>query len=144
MTLPEQSDRAVAQTREFLVRLASPFVENGIKKIRREVRAEALALLRHYPYVWLSQYGDCPEQDNAAKLDILKADVRRLRAAIAAGESKAIAKCDCPAPDNAAEQDILTDAERAAIAWCVGMAETTATDCDEELAALRGLLDWTK
>jgi hypothetical protein len=34
----------------------------------------------------------------------------------------------------------LTDAERAAIAWCVGMAETTATECDEELAALRGLL----
>jgi hypothetical protein len=40
----------VAQAREFLVRLASPFVESGIKKIRREVRAEALALLRHYPY----------------------------------------------------------------------------------------------
>jgi len=38
----------------------------------------------------------------------------------------------------------LTDAERAAIAWCVGMAETTATECDEELAALRGLLERTK
>ena len=38
----------------------------------------------------------------------------------------------------------LTDAEREAIAWCVGMAETTATECDEELAALRGLLDRTK
>ena len=57
MTLPEQSDRAVAQTREFLVRLASPFVEDGIKGIRREVRAEALALLRHYPYVWIEQQG---------------------------------------------------------------------------------------
>jgi len=34
----------------------------------------------------------------------------------------------------------LSDAERAAISWCVGMAETTATECDEELAALRGLL----
>jgi hypothetical protein len=34
----------------------------------------------------------------------------------------------------------LTDAERAAIAWCVEMAATTATECDEELAALRGLL----
>jgi len=34
----------------------------------------------------------------------------------------------------------LSDAERAAIAWCVGMAETTATECDEELSALRGLL----
>ena len=52
MTLPEQSDRAVAQTREFLVRLASPYVEGGIKGIRREIRAEALRLLRHYPYAW--------------------------------------------------------------------------------------------
>ena len=34
----------------------------------------------------------------------------------------------------------LSDAERAAIAWCAEMAETTATECDEELAALRGLL----
>ena len=51
MTLPEQSDRAVAQTREFLVRLTSPYVEGGIKGIRREVRAEASQLLRHYPYV---------------------------------------------------------------------------------------------
>ena len=51
MTLPEQSDRAVAQTREFLVRLASPYVDGGIKGIRREVRAEALRLLRHYPYM---------------------------------------------------------------------------------------------
>ena len=38
----------------------------------------------------------------------------------------------------------LTDEEREAIAWCVGMAETTATECDEELAALRGLLERTK
>ena len=52
MTLPEQSDRAVAQTRHFLVRLASPYGEGAIKGIRREVRAEALRLLRHYPYAW--------------------------------------------------------------------------------------------
>jgi len=38
----------------------------------------------------------------------------------------------------------LTDAERAAIAWCVEMAATTATECDEELAALRGLIERTK
>ena len=76
MTLPEQSDRAVAATREFLVRLASPFVEGGIKGIRREVRAEALALLRHYPYVWLSQYGDCPAPEIAATQDILTAEER--------------------------------------------------------------------
>jgi hypothetical protein len=43
--------------------------------------------------------------------------------------------------DRQMRQPTLTDAERAAIAWCVGMAETTATECDEELAALRGLLD---
>ena len=53
MTLPEQSERAVAATREFLVRLCSPYVEGGIKGIRREVRAEALALLRHYPYSYV-------------------------------------------------------------------------------------------
>lgn len=66
MTLPEQSDRAVKQTREFLVRLSSPYVEDGIKGIRREIRAESLALLRHYPYVW---NGDCPDRDNAANRD---------------------------------------------------------------------------
>lgn len=69
MTLPEQSDRAVAATREFLVRLASPYVEDGIKGIRREVRAEALRLLRHYPHVWLSANGECPEPDNGANRD---------------------------------------------------------------------------
>jgi hypothetical protein len=51
MTLPEQSDRAIAQTREFLVRLASPYGDGAIKGICRKVRAEASRLLRHYPYV---------------------------------------------------------------------------------------------
>jgi hypothetical protein len=41
-------------------------------------------------------------------------------------------------------QPTLADAEREAIEWCVGMAETTATECDDELAALRGLLERTK
>jgi hypothetical protein len=68
MTLPEQSDRAVAATREFLVRLTSPYVEGGIKGIRREVRAEASRLLRHYPLSW---DGDCPAPDNAATQDTL-------------------------------------------------------------------------
>jgi len=49
MTLPEESDRAVALTRKFLLRLVSPY-DGGIKGVKREVRAEALALLRHYPY----------------------------------------------------------------------------------------------
>lgn len=73
MTLPEESNLAVAATREFLVRLASPFVENGIKGVRREVRAEALRLLRHYPFSW---NGDCPNRDNAAKRDILTDEER--------------------------------------------------------------------
>lgn len=62
MTMPEQADRSVHQTREFLVRLASPYGAAGIKGIRREIRAEALRLLRHYPYSW---NGDYPEPDNA-------------------------------------------------------------------------------
>jgi hypothetical protein len=73
MTLPEQSDRAVAQAREFLVRLTSPYVEGGIKGIRREVRAEASRLLRHYPLSW---DGDCPEPDNVARQDILTDEER--------------------------------------------------------------------
>jgi hypothetical protein len=68
MTLPEQSERAVAQTREFLVRLTSPYVEGGIKGIRREVRAEASRLLRHYPLSWNS---DFPKPDNMANGDKL-------------------------------------------------------------------------
>ena len=66
MTMPEQAARAVHQTREFLVRLASPYGEGAIKGVRREIRAEALRLLRHYPYAWS---GDCPDGDNAAKGD---------------------------------------------------------------------------
>ena len=34
----------------------------------------------------------------------------------------------------------LTDAEREAVEWCVEMAVLHATECDEEIAALRGLL----
>ena len=73
MTLPEESNRAVAATREFLVRLASPYGEGAIKGIRREVRAEALALLRHYPLSW---NGDCPAQDNGANRDTLSGSER--------------------------------------------------------------------
>ena len=65
MTLPEQSDRAVAQTREFLVRLASPYGEDGIKGIRKEVRAEALRLLRHYPYVRTDEKRGISDTDGA-------------------------------------------------------------------------------
>ena len=42
------------------------------------------------------------------------------------------------------EHATLTDAERSAIVWCVDMAATIATECDEELTALRGLLERLK
>jgi hypothetical protein len=38
----------------------------------------------------------------------------------------------------------LTDAEREAVEWCVEMAVLHATECDDEIAALRGLLERTK
>lgn len=98
MTLPEQSDRAVAATREFLVRLSSPFVEDGIKGVRREVRAEALRLLRHYPYVWLSANGDCPDRDNAANAD------------------NTLATNATPSEGSEQDRCTLTDAEREAVA----------------------------
>ena len=123
MTLPEQSDRAVAQTREFLVRLASPYGENGIKGIRREVRAEALALLRHYPYVWLSQYGDCPESDNGANAD------------------NTPAANATPTEGSVQNGCTLTDAEREAVAyfseWCIGPSKRLKRYKD----TLRGLLE---
>jgi hypothetical protein len=134
MTLPEQSDRAVAQTREFLVRLASPYGDDGIKGIRREVRAEASRLLRHYPLSW---NGDCPELDNGTNEDTVgrtlarritglqstlehREEVRRLEAVIAAS------------------QPTLTDAEREAVEAGLGEVEGVYP---ETAATLRGLLE---
>jgi len=108
MTLPEQSERAVAQTREFLVRLASPYGEGAIKGIRREVRAWASRMLRHYPLSW---NGDCPDLDNAARQDI-----------------------DTPAthatPGEGSKQDecTLTDAERRAVSYYIGTGGPDSVD----------------
>lgn len=49
MTLPCQRTVSVLSAREFLLRLSSPYVENGIKGIKKEVREEARRLLRHFP-----------------------------------------------------------------------------------------------
>lgn len=49
MTLPNERTRAVLNTRDFLVRLCSPYPPDGIKKIPAPVRAQARALLRHFP-----------------------------------------------------------------------------------------------
>jgi hypothetical protein len=123
MTLPEQSERAVAATREFLVRLASPYVEGGIKGIRREVRAEALALLRHYPHAWqVSQKCDCPDADNATNHDA--APAARAQPDTAGRDSDHVAGTG----------DILTAEEREAI-------EYFARDNWAMSPVLRGLLE---
>jgi len=49
MTLPYERTRAVSNARDFLLRLASPYVDGGFKKIPTAVRQAALRLLRHYP-----------------------------------------------------------------------------------------------
>jgi hypothetical protein len=128
MTLPEQSDRAVTQTREFLVRLVSPYVENGIKGIRRDVRAEALALLRHYPHAWqVSQKCDCPDADNATNHDAAPA---------------ARAQPDTAGRDSgnaAGAGDTLTDAERMEIEkvrkWAGEIPRATPAFIDEVCAS---------
>ena len=146
MTLPEQSDRAVAATREFLVRLTSPYVEGGIKGIRREVRAEALRLLRHYPYVWLSQKCDCPVADNAANGDNNER-LAALRALTDLDEELSLPRRTPAAnatPSEGSEQGgcTLTDAEREALEVA---AVAYGADHGERFAAtLRGLLERTK
>lgn len=49
MTLPYQRTNSVARAREFLLRLSSPYGEDGIKGIKKEVRQEARDILRHFP-----------------------------------------------------------------------------------------------
>lgn len=52
ITLPDERTRAVIRTRDFLLRLASVYSKDGYKKIPKEVRLEAIRLLRHYPGTW--------------------------------------------------------------------------------------------
>lgn len=49
MTRRDERTRAVLEVREFLRRLSSPAHPDAIDGIADEVRAEARALLRHYP-----------------------------------------------------------------------------------------------
>jgi hypothetical protein len=123
MTLPEQSDRAVSQTREFLVRLTSPYVEGGIKGIGREVRDEASRLLRHYPYVWSDEKRGVDDMTGASDIVARLRNWREVHLARlhllmdgAADEMERLRqvlsqKNHCPDADNAAAQDILTDEE---------------------------------
>ena len=58
MTLPYERTRSVLSAREFLFRLSTPYIENGIKKIPTAVRDEARRLLRHYPNVVDLKYAE--------------------------------------------------------------------------------------
>lgn len=49
--MPDERTRAVIQVGDFLRRLSSAYLDNGIKRIPAAVRREARALLRHYPSV---------------------------------------------------------------------------------------------
>lgn len=49
MTLPYERTRTLINTYEFLLRLSSPYVENGIKRIPAEIRKEARWLMKHFP-----------------------------------------------------------------------------------------------
>lgn len=49
MTLPYERTRALINAHDFLVRLASAYGPNGIKRIPTEVRREARWLLKHFP-----------------------------------------------------------------------------------------------
>ena len=81
MTLPYERTRAVCQAREFLSRLASPYVKDGYKRIPTPVRQAALRLLRHYPSVVDLKYAaDSFSWDEADRL-MAESDVRDSRTA---------------------------------------------------------------
>jgi hypothetical protein len=63
MTLPNERARAVINVYEFLVRLISPYNENGVKKIPKAVREEARRLAKHFPrrYELYAAAKACPE-----------------------------------------------------------------------------------
>lgn len=48
MTLPYERTSAVLRAHEFLRKLAHPY--DGFKRIPKDVRREAMSILRHYPW----------------------------------------------------------------------------------------------
>ena len=150
MTLPEQSDRAVKQTRAFLVRLTSPYVEGGIKGIRREVRDEASRLLRHYPYVGNDEKRCVDDMNGATDIVTRLRNWRTVHLARlhllmeeAADEMERLCqvlsqKNNCPDADNAAKQDILTDEEREVVT--TAMHAYGEDNADEECAKIEATL----
>jgi hypothetical protein len=155
MTLPEQSERAVAQAREFLVRLTSPYVEGGIKGICREVRAEASRLLRHYPYLETDEKRCVDDMTGASDIVTRLRNWRTVHLARlhllmdeAADEIERLCqvlsqKNHCPEPDNGANEDTLTDDEREAVTTAMNAyaEDNSDEECAKIEATLWGLLE---
>lgn len=104
MTLPDQRTRAVISAAQFLTRLTSPYVEGGLKKIPKAVRAEALAILRHFPrpYDLHAAAEACPEVFD--KQEILRYDeehqqavTKRIQAAVREAQSDGYAMSEAEA-----------------------------------------------
>lgn len=68
MTLPDERTRAILSAREFLVKLSSPYLKDGFKKIPTAVRQEARSILRHFPN-WV----DLTDPDRALDVDAAEA-----------------------------------------------------------------------
>lgn len=77
-------------------------------------------------------------------MDEAAGEIERLREAIRrlADQDATLSVCDGAV--TVTMDATLTDEERSAVAWCVEMAVTSAADCEDEVAALRGLLERTK
>lgn len=67
MTLPNERTRSVLNTHGFLLRLATPY-GGGLKRIPKDVRAEARRLLRHYPHWFDLGRADCWDTNEARRL----------------------------------------------------------------------------
>jgi hypothetical protein len=68
MTMPSERTAAIVWTRAFLVRLSSPYMPDGCKRIPAAVRQEARRLLKHYPHTFDLAQGDTLCQEKATKL----------------------------------------------------------------------------
>lgn len=67
MTLPCERTRAVLRAKDFLTRLSSAYLPNGLKGIRSEVRQEARDILRHFPHWFDIGRADCWDESEAMR-----------------------------------------------------------------------------
>jgi hypothetical protein len=68
MTLPNERTRAVFRAKEFLLALANP---SQTKRVPKEIRREALAVLRHFPSVvdLMAPAKKCPDVFDSETID---------------------------------------------------------------------------